>query len=174
MCTPMDYSKKETQEESVWDDERTLSQDDEDTFELCHHEQDERITEEIEEISKCKDQSVDIKDEEVQSHSTQFQDELDEKTISILKATWDEDEDELSKSNNEYVPLPIKVIYEESMKGVGLFENPYEKSYILSVILEPKIWHVESALYYLGIREPSKRKKRKMLPRTLPNIRLYP
>ena len=66
------------------------------------------------------------------------------------------------------------VIYEESMKSVGLFKNPYEKSYILPVILEPKIWHVESALYYQGIREPSKRKEGKMLPRTLPHVQLHP
>ena len=99
---------------------------------------------------------------------------MDEKIISILEATWDEDEDELSKSNNAYVPVPIMVIYKESMKGVGLSENPHEKPYILQVILEPKIWHVESALYYLGMREPSKSKKRKILPRTLPHVRLHP
>ena len=99
---------------------------------------------------------------------------MDEKIISILEATWNKDEDEQSKSNNVYVPLPIMVIYKESMKGVGLSENPHEKPYILQVILEPKIWHVESTLYYLSISEPSKRKKKKMLPRTLPHIRLYP
>ena len=94
--------------------------------------------------------------------------------MTVLEATWDEDEDELSVNTNAYVPQPITVIYEESMKGVGLSENPHEKSYILQVILEPKIWHVESALYYLGIREPSKIKGRKMLPRTLSHVRLYP
>ena len=144
------------------------------SLELCHDEQEEMITEEIKKISKYKNQFVDIKNDEVQSHSTQFQDELDEKTISILKATWDEDEDELSKSKSAYIPLTIMVIYKESMKGVGQFKNPHEQPYILKVILEPKIWNVESVLYYLGIREPSERKKRKMLPRTLPHIRLYP
>ena len=89
------------------------------------------IIKEIEEVPKTKIEFVDIKDDEVQSHSTQFQDELDEKIISILEATWNKDEDEQSKSNNVYVPLPIMVIYKESMKGVGLFENPYEKPYIL-------------------------------------------
>ena len=132
------------------------------------------IIKEIEEVSKTKIEFVDIKDDEVQSHSTQFQDELDEKTISILEATWDEDEDELSKSKNVYIPLPIMVIYKESMKGVGLSENPYEKPYILQVILEPKIWHVESVLYYQDIREPNKIKKRNMLSRLLPHVRLHP
>ena len=174
MCAPMNFSTQLAQGESVWDDEITFSEDDKVTFELCHDEQEEMIIKEIEEVSKTKIEFVDIKDDEVQSHSTQFQDELDEKTISILETTWDEDEDELSKSKNAYIPLPIMVIYKESMKGVGLSENPHEKPYILQVILEPKIWHVESALYYLGMREPSKSKKRKMLPRTLPHIRLYP
>ena len=66
------------------------------------------------------------------------------------------------------------VIYEGSMKGVGMSKNPHEKPYILQVFLELKIWHVESALYYLAIREPSKRKEMKMLPRTLPHIQLHP
>ena len=114
------------QGESVWDDEITFSEDDKVTFELCHDEQEEMIIKEIEEVSKTKIEFVDIKDDEVQSHSTQFQDELDEKTISILETTWDENEDELSKSKNAYIPLPIMVIYKESMKGVWLFENPHE------------------------------------------------
>ena len=33
---------------------------------------------------------------------------------------------------------------------------------------------VEYALYYLGIREPTREKQRKMLPRTLPHVRFYP
>ena len=94
---------------------------------------------------------------------------MDEKNIPILEATWDEDEAFIN--TNAYVPQPIMVIYEESVKGVVLSENPHEKSYILSVILEPKIWHVESKLYYQGIREPNKRKKGKMLPRTLLHVR---
>ena len=131
MCVSINCSKKPAQGESVWDDENTLSQDDEITFELFHDEQEDMITNEIKEVPKSKNEFVDIKDDEVQSHSTQFQDELDEKIIIILKATWDEDEYELSKSNNAYVPLPIMVIYKKSMKGVGLFENPHEKPYIL-------------------------------------------
>ena len=59
MCAPINCSM---QGESVWNDESTLSQDDEVTFELCHDEQKERITEEIKEVSKCKNKSVDIKD----------------------------------------------------------------------------------------------------------------
>ena len=170
MCAPMNCSMQPTQGESVWDDEITFSEDDKVTFELCHDEQEEMIIKEIEEVSKTKIEFVDIKDDEVQSHSTQFQDELDEKTISILENTWDEDEDELSRSKSAYIPLPIMVIYKESMKGVGLSENPHEKPYILEVILELKIWHVESVLYYLGMREPSKSKKMKMLPRKLPHV----
>ena len=60
----------QSQGESVWDNENTLSQDDEITFELCHDEQEEMITEEVEEVSKRKNQSVDIKDDEIQSYST--------------------------------------------------------------------------------------------------------
>ena len=44
---------------------------------MCQNEQEELITEEIEEASKSKNEFVDIKVDEVQSHSTQFQDELD-------------------------------------------------------------------------------------------------
>ena len=131
MCVPMNFSTQLAQKESVWDDEITFSEDDKVTFELCHDKQEELFTKEIEEVSKTKIEFVDIKDDEVQSHSTQFQDELDEKTISILETTWDEDEDELLKSKNAYIPLPIMVIYKESMKGVGLSENPHEKPYIL-------------------------------------------
>lgn len=87
MCTPMNYSTHEAQRESIWDDKSTLNQDDEVTLELCHDDQEDMITEEIEEISKCKSQSVDFKDDEVQSHSTQFQDELDEENITILETT---------------------------------------------------------------------------------------
>ena len=44
----MDYSKQPAQRESVQDNESTLSQDNEDTFELCQDdEQEEIITEEI-------------------------------------------------------------------------------------------------------------------------------
>ena len=121
------------------DDEDTFGQNDKFIFKLCKDdEQEEMITEEIEEISKCKNQFVDIKDDEVPSHSTQFQDELDEENITIPEATWDEDKDEPSISNNAYVPRPITVIYKESIKGVGLSENPHEKPYILQVTLKPK------------------------------------
>ena len=84
MCVPMNCSMQ-IQGESIWDDESTLNQDDEVTFELYHDEQEEMITKEIKEVSKTKIEFIDIKDDEVQSHSTQFQDELDEKTISFLK-----------------------------------------------------------------------------------------
>ena len=70
MCVPINYSKKEAHKESIQDDESTLSQNDEESFELCHREQEEMITEEIKEISKCKNQFVDIKGDEIQSHST--------------------------------------------------------------------------------------------------------
>ena len=110
MCSLMDCSKQEAQGDSVQDDEDTFSQNDEVTFELCKDdEQKEMITEEIKEVSKYKNQSVDIK--------------------------VDEDEDEPSINTNAYVQQPTTVIYEESMKGVGLFENPIEKFYILLVIL---------------------------------------
>ena len=55
----------QSQGESVWDNENTLSQDDEITFELCHDEQEEMITEEVKEVSKRKNQSVDIKDDKI-------------------------------------------------------------------------------------------------------------
>ena len=72
ICTPINCSKQLAQEESVWDVESTLSQDNEVTFELCHDEQEEIITKEIEEVSKSKNEFVNIKDDEVQSHLTQF------------------------------------------------------------------------------------------------------
>ena len=131
MCAPMNFSMQLAQGESVWDDEITFSEDDKVTFELWHDEQEEMIIKQIEEVSKSKNEFVDIKVDEVKSHSTQFQDELDEKIITFLEAIWDEDEDDPCKSNNAYVPRPITVIYEESMKGVGLYENPHKKPYIL-------------------------------------------
>ena len=51
----MDCSKLEAQGESVWDDESTLSHNDEINFELCKDdEQEEMITEKIEEVSNYK------------------------------------------------------------------------------------------------------------------------
>ena len=64
MCTPIDCSKQEVQGESMWDDENTFGHNDIVTFELCHDEQEEMINEEIE-VSRCKNQSVNIKDDEV-------------------------------------------------------------------------------------------------------------
>ena len=55
-----------------------------------------------------------------------------------------------------------------------LFENPQKESYILDIIIDSKIVFVEYALYYLGIREPTREKQRKMLPRKLPHVRLHP
>ena len=52
MYAPMIFSTQLAQEESVWDDEITFSENDKVTFELCHKEHEELITEEIEEVSK--------------------------------------------------------------------------------------------------------------------------
>ena len=62
---PINFSMQLAQEESVWDDEITFSEDDKVTFELCHDEQEEMIIKEIEEVSKTNIEFVDIKDDEV-------------------------------------------------------------------------------------------------------------
>ena len=138
MCTPIDCLNQESQRESVWDDEDTFGQNDEVTFKLCKYDEQEKMTtEEIKKISKCKNQSIDFKDDNVQSHSTQFKNKLEEKNITILEAT--QNKDNPSISDNAYVTRPIMVIYEKFMKSIGLYENLHEKAYILQVILESKI-----------------------------------
>ena len=101
---------------------------------------------------------------------------VDEETYEILEDEQEKDEIDVEVSSDEvYVPPPpITIIYEDLVIKSILSENPQKESYIFEVIIDPMIIFVEYALYYLDIREPTREKQRKMLPRKLPHVRLYP
>ena len=139
----------------------------------CNGEDIEPMEEDDEQVLEVQHQFQNI-DKEEDLQESNFH--VHEETCEILEDEGDNEEIDVEDSSDEvYVPPPpITIIYEDLVIKSILSENPQKESYILEVIIEPMIIFVEYALYYLGVREHTREKQRKMLPRKLPHIWLYP
>ena len=139
---------------------------------MCNEEYIEPMEEDDEQVLDIEHQFQDI-DKEEDLQESNFH--VHEETCEILEDEGDKDEIDVEDSSDEvYVPPPITIIYEDLVIKSILSENPQKESYILDIIIDSKIVFVEYALYYLGIRKPTREKQLKMLPRKFPHVRLHP
>ena len=124
---------------------------------MCNEEYIEPMEEDDEQVLDIQHQFQDI-DKEEDLQESNFH--VHEETYEILEGEGNKDEIDVEDSSGEvYVPLPpITIIYEDLVIKSLLSENPQKESYILDVIIDLKIVFMEYALYYLGIREPTKEK----------------